>query len=161
MLLCFGQTKDPVTAGVTGAFNFSKLKIKLQNATADPDYKFSTDGLYGYWVNIPLSQRLSLEPQMVFASNRLKPENDGVNDFNGKVNYVGIPLLLKYHVGKYVAFPVGVQLDLRTSEKPQNGSYQKRLFESYSVGLTGGVELFPKHWVSVYGRYIYGLTKSN
>ena len=155
------QTNDHVTAGVTGALNFAKLNTKLQNNSADPGYKFATDGLFGYWVNIPLSRRLSLEPQMIFVSDRFKPENGGINDFDGKVNYVGIPVLLKIHAHKYIAFPVGVQLDLRTSEKPGNGPYQKTAFESYSFGVTGGVEILPNARFSLFGRYIYGINKTN
>ncbi len=155
------QTKDPVSAGVTGAVNFSKLKVKLQKSTSDPNYQFETDGMFGFWANFPLSKLLSLEPQMLFFTNRLRPANGTPADFKGKVNYLGFPLLLKIHAHKFIAFPVGVQLDFRTSEKPQNGPYQKIRFESYSLGLTGGIEILPKARISLYGRYVYGLTKTN
>ncbi len=155
------QTKDPVSAGITGAFNFSQLKVNLQNSSTDPDYKFEGDGLFGFWLNFPLSQRLSLEPQLLFISNRWKPSNGTPTDFNGRVNYLGIPLLLKIHAGKYVAFPVGIQLDIRTSEKPEDGPYQKDRFEALSLGATAGIEILPKARISLYGRYVYGINHSN
>ncbi len=155
------QEKQHVTAGVTGALNMSKFNVKARNTSTSLDYKFNADGVGGFWINIPLSQRLSLEPQMLFISNTYEPENGTINDYNGKINYFGIPLLLKIHASKYIAFPVGVQFDMRTSIKTDNNLFNKQDFQSFSFGLTGGVEILPKARLTVFGRYIYGLTKVN
>jgi outer membrane protein OmpA-like peptidoglycan-associated protein len=156
-----GKTKDHITAGVTGALNMSKFNVKSVASSADPGYQFNNDWAGGYWINIPLSQRLSLEPQLLYISNRMKPDNGTRTDFNGKTNYVGLPLLLKIHAGKYLAFPVGPQFDIRTSVNDYNDVYDKGNFQSFSFGLTGGVEILPKGRVTAFARYIYGLTKVN
>lgn len=140
----------------------AKFNVKTRNSsTTALDYKFHSDGVGGFWINIPLSERLSLEPQMLFISNSYKPDNATVKDYDGKINYFGIPLLLKIHASKYIAFPVGVQFDMRTSIKSNTIFFNKTDFQNFSFGLTGGVEILTKARVSVFGRYIYGLTKVN
>ncbi len=150
-----------VTAGITGALNMAEFKVKQRSIPTTLDYQFHSDGLFGFWFNIPISQRLSFEPQMLFITNRLKPGNGTPADFDGRMNYFGLPLLLKIHAGKYVAFPVGVQYDIRTAVNDFNDHWVKEDFQSYSFGVTGGIEILPHARVSVYGRYIYGLTSVN
>ena len=153
--------KDPITAGVTGAANFAKFNLKAVASSTDPGYSFNRDWMGGLWMNFPLSQRLSLEPQLLFVSNLMQPDNGTRTDFNGKMNYLSLPLLLKIHAGKYLAFPVGPQFDIRTSVNDYNNLYSKENFQNFSVGLTGGVEVLPKARVSLFARYVYGLTKVN
>ena len=153
--------KQPVSAGITGALNMAQFKVKQRNTPTSLDYQFHGDGMGGLWINIPLSKRFSFEPQILFISNRLKPGNGTSTDFDGRVNYVGLPLLLKIHAGKYLAFPVGIQYDIRTSVNDFNDLWQKEDFQSYSFGVTAGIEILPNARVSVFGRYVYGLTSVN
>lgn len=160
-LVTHAQQKAHVTAGVSGALNLAKLKTKLQPAATDPAYQFSTDGLFGFWVNFPLSKRLSLEPQVNFISNRFKPDVNSSSNFNGKVDYAGLTALLKYHINKYIAIPIGVQADIKTGERLSNSSAIVDVFKDYNFGATAGIEIMPVSRVSIFGRYMYGFTKSN
>ena len=154
--------KKPVSVGITGALNMAQFKVKPRNGSSSSlDYQFHGDGMAGLWINIPLSNRFSLEPQMLFISNRMKPNNGTPTDFDGRINYFGLPLLLKIHAGKYLAFPVGVQYDFRTSVNDFNNYWQKGDFQNFSFGVTGGIEIWPISRVALYGRYVYGLTKVN
>ncbi|HEY6062467.1 MAG TPA: OmpA family protein [Chitinophagaceae bacterium] len=153
--------KQHVTAGFTGALNMAEFKVKQRAIPTSLDYQFHGDGLGGFWFNIPISQRFSFEPQLLFISNRLKPSNGTPADFDGRMNYVGLPLLLKIHAGKYFAIPVGVQYDIRTAVNDFNDHWVKENFQSYSFGVTAGIEISPIERISIYGRYIYGLTSVN
>jgi outer membrane protein OmpA-like peptidoglycan-associated protein len=150
-----------VSAGITGAFNIAQFKVKPRGTPTSLDYQFHRDGMGGFWVNIPLSSRFSFEPQILFISNRMKPANGTPTDFDGRINYVGLPLLLKIHAGKFLAFPVGVQYDIRTSVNDFNDLWQKEDFQNYSFGVTAGIEILPNARVSIFGRYVYGLTSVN
>ena len=87
------MVKPHVTAGFTGAVNMAKFKVK-PTGSSSLDYKFDADGLFGFWINVPISERLSFEPQFNFVTNRMKPSaGSSFNDFDGKINYFSIPLL--------------------------------------------------------------------
>lgn len=167
MITAFAQEKPEkktlVTVGFTGALNMAKFDLKNQATSSTTDYDFRSDGVGGFWFNFPLSKRLSFEPQLLFITNKVAPTGGTSSDFNGKVNYFGIPLLLKIHAGKYIAFPVGPQIDIRRSVKnnPGNLALSKSSTESYSLGLSGGIEIMPKARFTIFGRYIYGLTTIN
>lgn len=150
--------KQPVTAGVTGALNLAKFKAKARNSSAPLDYKFHSEGMGGIWVNFPLSKLLSLEPQLIFGTHSLKPESSSTSAFSGKINYAGVPILLKIHAGKYFAFPLGVQFDFKSSVNYTNSMVVRQNFQNYSFGLTGGLEILPVSRITFFGRYVYGLT---
>lgn len=151
--------KEPVSAGVLGAANLAEFRVKSLSGNAD--YTFHTDGAAGFYINIPLSQRLSLEPQFLFISNKMQPNSGSSGAFSGKMNYFGIPLLLKINAGKYISFPVGVQLDFLTGVRDDNGILQRNNFESYSFGPTAGIEVTPIKRITLFGRYVFGLNSVN
>ncbi len=165
MITAFAQEKPKtlVTVGFTGALNMAKFNLKNQSSSSSTDYSFRSDGVAGFWFNFPISERFSFEPQVLFSTNKVAPTGGTSADFNGKINYVGIPLLLKIHAGKYIAFPIGPQIDIRRSVKNNigNSSLSNSATESYSLGLSGGIEIMPKARFTIFGRYIYGLTTVN
>ncbi|MCB0741752.1 MAG: OmpA family protein [Chitinophagaceae bacterium] len=158
----FDKSKPHVTAGFNGAVNLAQFNAKgTGSGPAGVEYHFKSDGLFGFWVNVPISQRFSFEPQLVFFSDRMNPQTGSSTDFDGKINYVGVPLLLKIHAGKYVAFPVGIQLDFRTAVRDYNGNFKRDDIQGHSVGATAGIEILPNARVSAFGRYVYGFTTVN
>ena len=155
------MTKPHVTAGFTGAVNMARFNVK-PTGSSSLDYKFDADGLFGFWINVPISERLSFEPQFNFVTNRMKPASgSSFSDFDGKINYFSVPLLLKFHAGKYIAFPVGIQVDFRNAVKDNNGAFTKNNVLGHSIGATAGIEIFPKSRLSVFGRFVYGLSTVN
>ena len=155
------MTKPHVTAGFTGAVNMARFNVK-PTGSSSLDYKFDADGLFGFWINVPISERLSFEPQFNFVTNRMKPTSgSSFSDFDGKINYFSVPLLLKFHAGKYIAFPVGIQVDFRNAVKDNNGAFSKNNVLGHSIGATAGIEIFPKSRLSVFGRFVYGLSTVN
>jgi outer membrane protein OmpA-like peptidoglycan-associated protein len=154
------KEKQPTTFGLVGAANLAKFNVGGTNA-AGLDYEFKTDFNAGFYFNIPISQRFSFEPQFLFIANKLKPKTAAPNAFSGKMNYFGIPLLLKVHAGKYISFPVGVQIDFLTNVNDDANLLEPRNFESYSFGPTAGIEITPISRISIFGRYIHGLNTVN
>lgn len=149
--------KPPVSMGVTGGLNLAKFKVKQKNTTDALDYKFHSEGLAGIYFNIPLNSHLSLEPQVLFITHHLKPENDVTGNFSGRMHYLGLPLLLKIQAGKYVSFPVGIQWDILTNVDDDKRLLERWNFAGYSFGVTGGIEITPVSRISIFGRYVYGL----
>jgi len=152
------QGRDPVSVGLSGALNLAKFRTSKDNNPMGVDYKFHSEPAFGLWLNIPLSRTFSLEPQVNVRSNNLQPENNPLGVFNGHITTIEVPVLLNIHAGRYVAFPVGVQFDFITDADDRNNAFTTSNFKGASFGLTGGIELKPLKRVSIFGRYIFGLT---
>ena len=151
-----------VSGGLLGAANFSKFAID-GNDPANVEYDMQVGWAAGGWVNFPVSKAFSIEPQLMYNLYRYKTNSTAdllLND--GKISYLSIPLLLKFHTGDKFAFTVGPQFDLVTSVDdnwvgagtPTNDDD----FKKATFSLSGGVELFPHAKVSIFGRYIYGVS---
>lgn len=156
LLGAIGQEKQPASFGILGGANLAKFDVGGPGESS-LDYKFKTELFGGFYFNFPLSRRLSFEPQILAISNEYKAENVVRGAFNGKLKYLGVPLLLKINAGKYVSIPVGAQLDFLTRVEDADGLLEKKNFEKMSVGATAGIEITPIPRISIFGRYVYGL----
>lgn len=146
-----------VSGGLLGAMNFSKFIIDGQNP-ADISYDSKIGWSAGGWVNLPLGRVLSLEPEVMYSSYLYRAENSAALIQDGNVNYVSIPVLLKLHLGKALAITAGPQLDLVIdAQDDRNANFTKDDLKSTSLGLNGGIEVFPHGRAVVFGHYIYGL----
>ena len=140
--------------GILGAANFSTFKIEKGNA----EYKFGLGYSAGAWVNFPLGKVVSLEPQVLYSVYKYKPKSGAINpDFKGTLNYISLPVLLKFNLTKFLAITAGPQFDFLSSQKKDN-KYTIDSFAKSSTYVTGGVEIFPRGRLKVFGRYLHGLT---
>ena len=151
-----------VSGGLLGAANFTKFALDGENPS-NAEYDMKTGWAAGGWLNFPVSKGFSIEPQLMYSLYRYSTNSTASLLLNeGKISYVSIPLLLKFHAGDKLAFMVGPQFDLLASVDDDNvGANQVTHdddFKKASFALTGGVELFPHSKLSIYGRYIYGVT---
>ncbi len=159
--LCFGsfaQNADDdypsTTAGILGAVNFSKFNIKNGNA----EYKFDIGYSGGVWVNVPLGKVGSFEPQIMYSAYNYKPKSGAVNpNFDGSMQYLSIPLLVKLRLTKHLGVTFGPQFDylLKVSK---DDAYSRGDFAKNSTYLTGGVEVTPRGRLTIFGRYLHGTT---
>jgi outer membrane protein OmpA-like peptidoglycan-associated protein len=157
----FAQDKPPASFGIVGAANLAKFNVEEQNNATALEYEFKTDFAVGFYLNFPLSKRLSFEPQFLFVANKLRPTTTPQGAFSGSMNYFGIPLLLKIHAGKYIAFPIGAQIDFLTNVNDDANLLDRQNFEAFSVGPTAGIEIAPISRVMIFGRYVYGMNTVN
>jgi len=77
---------------------------------------------------------------------------------NGKIRYISVPVLLKFNVGNIVALTAGPQVDFVASVSDKNHVATKEDFNTTSFSLSGGVEVFPHSRVTIFGRYVQGLS---
>src|SRR6185503_19181543 len=71
------------------------------------------------------------------------------------------PLLLKFHVGENVAIIAGPQLDFLSSVKDNRNVATEEGFNKTSFSVFGGLEIFPHKRVSLFARYVHGLSNMN
>ena len=147
-----------VSGGLLGAVNLSEFRTD-NNATTPIDYQTKPGWSLGGWINVPVTNHFSLEPQLMYSSYRYFTSNTTpllLND--GRISYVSLPLLLKFHAGDKFAIAVGPQMDFFTSMHDNKSLAQESDFKKTSFNLFGGLELFPHGRVTFFGRYIHGFT---
>jgi outer membrane protein OmpA-like peptidoglycan-associated protein len=149
------QTHYSVSGGLLGAFNLTEFRT--DNGV---DYNTKMAWGLGGWVNFPVSKGFSIEPQLQFNSYQFQTRstNLGLLMYDGKIRFISLPILLKFHAGDHFAITFGPQFDFRTSIEDNNNVANKEQFKGSSVGLSGGLEIFPRGKVTIFGRYILGLT---
>jgi outer membrane protein OmpA-like peptidoglycan-associated protein len=147
------------SGGLLGALNFSQFRVTGDN-TSNIDYDMQSGWSAGAWVNFPLSKAVSLEPQVMYSFYRYKTSNTEPTLLlpNGKMNYISVPVGLKFHLGKAFALSAGPQVDFMMSLDDKNGVAVDDDFKSVSFSAFGGVEVLPRGPISIFGRYIHGFT---
>ena len=148
-----------VSGGFLGAVDFTKFRLTGNNVT-NVTYQFKPGWSGGIWLNFPFGKRISFEPQVIYSSYKYGTSPANTTVLNGSMDYLSLPLLLKFHLATSFAIVAGVQFNLTNAVKDNNNNndFNKDNFETQSTYLTGGIELFPHGRITIYGRYLHGLS---
>jgi hypothetical protein len=58
----------------------------------------------GAWVNFPVTNHFSVEPQLMYSVHRyVTSSTSSVLIRDGKIGYIALPVLLKFHFGDHFA----------------------------------------------------------
>jgi len=152
------EDKYTVSGGLLGAVNLSEFRITGSNPS-NADYDMETGWGAGLWLNLPLGKLFSIEPQVQYNSLRYDAGSTTSLLLNkGKIRYITVPLLLKLHAGDKLAIIAGPQVDFVTKVTDDNNIAQEDDFNKTSFSVFGGLELFPHGRVTVFGRYVHGIS---
>lgn len=147
-----------VSGGLLGSLNFSQFRLTESNPN-DVDYDLQTGWSAGAYVNFPVSKVFSIEPQVMYSFYRYKTNSTvPLLMNNGKLGFVSVPVLLKFNVGNAFAITAGPQIDILASVDDKNNVAVKDDFKAASFSAFGGVEFMPRGPVTIFGRYIHGLS---
>lgn len=146
-----------ISGGLLGAVNFSKFRNSgeyVSNIFSKSNAGWSG----GAWFNFPLDNNISFEPQLLYSSYGYKSYTSTTNYFKGTGSYFSVPLLFKLRVGPVFAFTAGPQFDFLTYIKDDKSRLHKNDFKKTSIALTAGGEVFPVGTLSIFARYIHGVS---
>jgi outer membrane protein OmpA-like peptidoglycan-associated protein len=149
-----------VSGGLLGAANFSKFRIPGDN-DAQVDYDTKTGWAAGGYLNIPVASWFSIEPQVMYSVLRYRASTGSTTGLllnTGRAGYVSVPLLLKFHAGDKFAFTAGPQIDFISTLDDKFNVARKHDFRQPSFSVFGGFEILPHGAVTIFGRYVNGLT---
>jgi outer membrane protein OmpA-like peptidoglycan-associated protein len=152
-----------VSGGLLGAANFSKFRVSGTN-TANVKYDGKTGWSAGAWVNLPLTDHFSFEPQLMYSSYSYQTDNTSpVLITDGDIHYISVPLQLKFNAGEKFAITAGPQIDFFSSfeDDVTTNNVSENDFKKTSLSAFGGLEIFPHGRVTIFGRYIHGFTNMN
>lgn len=130
-------------------------------------HSFKDKFTYGYhlggYLTIGLGQKLSIQPEVLFnqfetdTSSRFSSIYQFNKMDNIKLNYLSIPILVNYNLGKSIALQAGPQFGILIDQNKnllQNG---REAFKSGDFSMVGGLQLKLLSF-RLYGRYVVGLT---
>jgi parvulin-like peptidyl-prolyl isomerase len=147
--------------GIKGGVNINKVDGKA----------FRDEFKYGYhlggFAEIGLGGKLSIQPEVLFNQFQTRADSSFSNVYQNsldisnyqdvKLNYLSIPLLLKYKLGSLLSLQAGPQYGILIDQSKnllQNG---KEAFKSGDFSLVGGAQIHISK-LRLTGRYVVGLT---
>ena len=144
-----------VNFGVKGGLNISTLRGNDVQAS-----KSLVGGYGGFLANIPISTMFSLQPEVLYSLEGAREE--GVGNPKTLLNYINIPVMLKYSDPSGFYGELGPQIGILASAKFQEDGESdvdiKKLLKStnFSLGFGAGWNFSPKVGVGL--RYNLGLS---
>jgi outer membrane protein OmpA-like peptidoglycan-associated protein len=148
------------SGGILGAGDFSRFRTAGNNLS-NIDYKFKPGWTAGAWLNFPLGRYFSFEPQVTYSILNYELKNAVPGALNGNIGYFSVPLLLKVHVMPKLALTAGFQIDWVNNVVDDNSVANEDMFNHNGTSLSGGVEVMPHSRLSIFGRYIHGISDMN
>lgn len=151
----WGLKTDMNYSGVEGNGMQSKLTLNFQ-AGAFAEYK--------------IFKRWSIQPELLFTQQTYKKSDDFLKYYNltGRsgaqekiyLNYVSIPLLVKYNFNKMLSLHFGPQYGFRVYANENLLKNNQDAFKKYELSMNAGIEasLSP---ISIYFRYNRGISDIN
>jgi len=140
--------------GVKGGFNFSSL-----NGSDIQDARTRVSANLGAFIRLPIAERVSLQPELVYSSQGAKFVNP---DESFPVNYLNIPILLRFGVGGGFAIYTGPQIGILLSAKDKmngNSIDLKDAYKSSDLSWAFGLGYkIPQTPVGIDFRYNAGLS---
>jgi hypothetical protein len=154
------QKKNRSSFGLKSGINFSSLRL---DGTGSGGWttEWKTGLVAGGFVNIQVSKHFAIQPEFLYSSMGGHLVSSGLGTDRYRINYFSIPILAKIKMCKSLSAVVGPQVDvLIQAKKYTDAGYYKVTdnFKDHDFLVTGGLEYWPIKFLSLTGRYMYGLS---
>jgi len=154
---CLNQAKSQLHLGIKGGANMNKL-----DGVSYKD-KFELGYQLGGFVGYDLSDKIGLQAEVLFNQTNTEVE-DGLGSvwgsaFSGdkKLNYVSVPVLLKFFPKSLISVYAGPQFSMLVNKSKSVLENGQELFKSSDFSAVAGLEL-NLNPLKIYGRYVWGFT---
>jgi hypothetical protein len=122
----------------------------------------------GAFAEIDITRKWGIQPELIWNqtnTQRASGTNPVLNNWQQntndiKLNYITIPVLLRYNVGSFLTLNAGPQFGILLNKDESLWANGKEAFKSGDFSLTGGATINIK-MLRVYGRYNVGLNNLN
>ena len=156
ILFCAGTTAFAQTYefGVKGGLN-------LSNFTGTTWNNAKVKSLIGYhagaFISLFLGENFAIQPEVMFSSQGAKYE-DATTSQNLKLNYITIPVMLKYRSTGGFFVEAGPQIGFRSGDLKTIGTVTSHA-KATDLAIAGGLGYQSKIGLGVGARYVAGLSK--
>ena len=152
--VAYGQE---ISGGVKAGLNLANQTFSGNGYTTSPSFLPGIHG--GAYVTMMFSDHLGLQPEVLYSAQGAKS-----GDQKYKINYVNIPVLVRYNITDLFSIHAGPQFGLLTSAKFASGSNEtdvKDQIKGSDIGIAAGVGFDLPMKLNFSARFIQGLTNIN
>ncbi|WP_406682939.1 PorT family protein [Seonamhaeicola sp. MEBiC1930] len=148
LLVIFSMQSQQTQFGVKGGLNISNLTGDTYGLNSKTAFHF------GVLAEIPLSDILAIQPELLFAAQGSKADSDQL-----KLNYFNIPVMAKYYATNEISIEVGPQFGFlltANSEIDDEGDIKDDL-NQFDFGINFGIGFKADKGLNLGFRYNLGL----
>lgn len=146
----------------------AKVGLNISTLTGDvEDVKSKVGPLFGVFADYSISDKLSIQPELLFSMQGCKVESvyedeEGSfdEDFSIKLNYVIVPIMVKFYLVEGLSLQAGPQLGFLTTAKADDEDMKDDV-NKFDLGLNIGAGYEMENGLGVGLRYNFGLTNVN
>jgi hypothetical protein len=144
-----------LSGGIKAGLNLANQTYKSSGYTVSPSF---LPGMHaGAYVTWMFSEHLGLQPEVMYSAQGAKN-----GDYKFKVNYVNIPVLVRYNVNDLLSFHAGPQFGILTSAKEGTTETDvKDQVKGSDMGVAAGVGIDLPMKLNFSFRFIQGLSNIN
>lgn len=168
-LSCKYSNAQEIKLGVKGGANISN--IALESGNLDNKILFH----FGIISKIKLSEKVIIQPEILYSQQGAKFENPINQDFTGdyQLNYINIPIYLNYEINDSFSINIGPQIGFLINSKATfsgnslilGGDYEvvdknPEYYEKTSFGFNGGLS-YEVNDLILSANYNFGITDIN
>jgi hypothetical protein len=130
-------------------------------ATLSKDEGFKPDMKTGFHVggvvNIGISEKFSVQPEVVYSSQGFKEKSDGVT-YTAKLNYINVPIMAEYKIIDGLTAQAGPQFGINVTAKDDDGNDINDI-KTLDIGVGFGAQYELDFGLFFQARYVLGLNK--
>lgn len=151
----YAQTPD-VHFGFKGGYNLSSLGGDVQNNKSISGFHL------GGFVEIPVSQRFAIQPEVLYSRQGSKFDYGYLNDdAKLKLDYINVPIFAKYYINEGLSVEAGPQIGFLVKGELDSNNVDvdiKDNLKTVDVALGVGLAYKLNSGLFFSGRYNFGLT---
>jgi len=161
LLLCLSNVSNAQKFNFGGKAGANMTKITGQAFKDGYDLGYHL----GAFAEIDVTNKWGIQPEVIWNQTNTHPASGTSNIFPSNIqdinlNYLTIPILLRYNVGSLITLNLGPQFGILLNKDQTLLNNGKQAFKSGDLALTGGATINLK-MLRVYGRYNVGLNNIN
>lgn len=121
------------------------------------DRTWKTGLSLGFLINVPLAEKLFLQPGYYYVQRNGADKSTSINYL---VDYLSLPVLLKYEISPAISVLAGPEASLLISAKQNSNGVKTTIthdFEERSIGATGGIDFLIRNNFLISARFMEGL----
>jgi hypothetical protein len=156
LLLFLNDSYGQIHIGLKAGANLANIAID-----APVDHKMKVGFHAGGMMQTRLSEKIIFQPELLFSQKGFEaPSISFIENQTESLNYISIPLLLRYKTGKNFSILLGPEVGFLVSATSKTGDLKLNVIDSYKkvdLGIDLALAYKIKH-IGLDVRYNYGVT---
>jgi len=152
-----GVYAQGLSGGAKAGLNFADVTYSGSGSYSSPGIR--PDFHVGGYLTFMFTEHLGLQPELLYSGQGAKSGSSKL-----KINYITVPILVRFNVNKVLSFHAGPQIGILTSAKVKSGSSSidyKDNYKSSDVGIAIGTTVDLPMKLNFTFRLIKGITDIN